>query len=148
MDRVELEFRMDASIVRADLDQLDYFFQHKRWLKQKEKALLRDWHREKKELKEKTVAIIETQIEEQSQKLKAEYEAMKMNRVKSEKHSNLEELRVDYQQKIEIIEEIKREKEFRLKQQQMKKEMKSKEHGEEIKEQAEKFKVDKKVERS
>jgi len=40
---------------------------------------------------------------------------MKMQRVKSEKHSNLEELRVDYQQKIDIIEEIKREKEFRLK---------------------------------
>ena len=31
MDRVELEFRMDASISRLDLDQLDRYFQHKRW---------------------------------------------------------------------------------------------------------------------
>ena len=55
MDRVELEFRMDASVNRMDLDQLDRYFQNKRWLKQKEKALLRDWNREKQELKEKTV---------------------------------------------------------------------------------------------
>ena len=59
MDRVQLEFRMDASINRHDLDQMDRFFQHKRWLKQKEKALLRDWNREKQELKEKTVQMIE-----------------------------------------------------------------------------------------
>lgn len=55
MDRLELEFRMDASLTKADLDELDCFFQHKRWLKQKEKALIRDWQREKQELKEKTV---------------------------------------------------------------------------------------------
>jgi len=60
MDRVELEFRMDPSLNRLDLDELDKFYDHKRWLKQKEKALLRDWHREKQELKEKTVQMIET----------------------------------------------------------------------------------------
>jgi len=38
---------------------------------------------------------------------------MKMNRIRSEKHSNLEEQRHEYQRKIEIIEEIKREKELR-----------------------------------
>lgn len=59
MDRVELEFRMDPSLNRLDLDELDKFYDHKRWLKQKEKALLRDWHREKQELKEKTVQMIE-----------------------------------------------------------------------------------------
>ena len=64
MDRVELEFRMDASINRVDLDQLDRFYDHKRWLKQKEKALLRDWQREKQELKERTVQMIEQQVEE------------------------------------------------------------------------------------
>ena len=59
MDRVELEFRMDHGLTRVDLDQLDRFYQHKRWLKQKEKALLRDWQREKLELRDKTVQMIE-----------------------------------------------------------------------------------------
>ena len=104
---------MDASITRVDLDLLDRFYQHKRWLKQKEKALLRDWNREKQELKDKTVQMIEEQIEEQSQKLKTEFEQMKMSRIKSEKHANLEEHRAEYQQKMQIIEEIRREKELR-----------------------------------
>ena len=134
---------MDPAVNRTDLDQLDQFFQHKRWLKQKEKALLRDWHREKKELKEKTIQVIEAQIEEHSQKLKADYEAMKMSRIKSEKHSNLEELRIDYQSKMNIIEEIKREKELREKQLQMKIEKKNQVHAEEIKQQAEVFKMEK-----
>ena len=38
---------------------------------------------------------------------------MKMNRVKSELHSNLDEQRADFRAKMEIIEEIKREKELR-----------------------------------
>ena len=91
---------MDGSISKMDLDLLDRFYQHKRWLKQKEKALLRDWNREKQELKDKTVLMIEEQIEEQSQKLKADFEQMKMARVKSEMHANLEELRADYQHKM------------------------------------------------
>ena len=95
---------MDGSISKMDLDLLDRFYQHKRWLKQKEKALLRDWNREKQELKDKTVLMIEEQIEEQSQKLKADFEQMKMARVKSEMHANLEELRADYQHKMQIIE--------------------------------------------
>jgi len=41
--------------------------------------------------------MIETQVEEQSQKLKAEFEAMKSNRIRTEKHANLDELRVEYQ---------------------------------------------------
>ena len=48
--------------------------------------------------------MIEEQIEEQSQKLKADFEQMKMARVKSEMHANLEELRADYQHKMQIIE--------------------------------------------
>ena len=46
-------------------------------------------------------------------------EAMKQNRIRTEKHLNLDELRVDYQQKMQIIEEISREKELREKQTQM-----------------------------
>lgn len=52
---------------------------------------MRDWNREKQELKDKTVQMIEAQVEEQSQKLKADFEFMKSNRIKSEKHTNLEE---------------------------------------------------------
>ena len=40
-------------------------------------------------MKERTVQMIESQVEEQSQKLKADYEAMKQNRIQKEKHSNL-----------------------------------------------------------
>ena len=95
MERVELEFRMDG-LSRRDLDELDTFYQHRRWLKQKEKALLRDWQREKLELKEKTIRLIEEQLEEQSQKLKNEFEMQKMHRNKAEKHQTLEELKVEY----------------------------------------------------
>lgn len=38
---------------------------------------------------------------------------MKMNRIKAEKHGNLDELRDEYQCKMDVIEEIKREKELR-----------------------------------
>lgn len=50
---------MDATINRVDLDELDRFYDQKRWLKQKEKALVRDWHREKKALRDRTVQMIE-----------------------------------------------------------------------------------------
>ena len=46
-------------------------------------------------------------------KLKAEYESMKMSHSKAEKHKNLEELKIEYQHKLEVINEIKREKELR-----------------------------------
>ena len=147
MDRVELEFRMDASISRQDCDQLDRYFQHKRWQKQKEKALLRDWNREKQELKDKTVQMIEAQVEEQSQKLKADFEFMKSNRIKSEKHTNLEEQRDDYSRKMEVIDEIKREKELRTQQVNMIKDQKQKKHGTEIRDQAAQFKNVKEGER-
>lgn len=147
MDRLELEFRMDASITRSELDELDCFFQHKRWLKQKEKALLRDWQREKQELKEKTVAMIEQQVEEQSQRLKKEFEQMKMSRIKAEKHDNLDELRKEYQYKMDIIEEIKREKELREKQTVMIKEMKAKKRADQLKGQASQFRQEKDIER-
>lgn len=113
MDRLELEFRMERGVSRMDLDELDRFFDHKRWLKQKEKALMRDWQREKKDLRDRTIQMIEQQVEEQSAKLKADFEAVKQNRVRTEMHANLEELRVDYSEKMAIIEEIKREKELR-----------------------------------
>ena len=52
-------------------------------------------------------------VEETSQKLKADYEHSKMQRVKAEKHERLDELRQEYEWKMNIINEIKREKELR-----------------------------------
>jgi len=72
---------------------------------------------------------------------------MKSNRIRSEKHSNLEEQRAEYQSKMEIIEEIRREKELREKQTAMVNEMKQKKHGNEIRDQANQFKSTKDVER-
>lgn len=74
--------------------------------------------------------MIEQQVEEQSQRLKADFEFMKANRIRSEMHTNLEEQRAEYKRKMEIIEEIRREKELREKQAAMVKEMKQKKHGE------------------
>ena len=58
---------------------------------------------------------------------------MKMHRIKSEKHESLNELRHEYQRKMDVIEEIKREKELRQQQQAMKKEIKDKKHAEAVK---------------
>ena len=52
-------------------------------------------------------------VEETSQKLKADYEYSKMQRIKAEKHEWLEELRVEYEWKMNIINEIKRDKELK-----------------------------------
>lgn len=77
--------------------------------------------------------MIEQQVEEQSQRLKKEFEQMKMNRIKAEKHGNLDDLRSEYQHKMEVIEEIKREKELRAQQAAMVKELKQKKRADEIK---------------
>lgn len=58
MERLYLEFK-DGQLKKEDYDMLDSYFEHKRWFKQKSKALFRDWERDKKELKEKTVKLIE-----------------------------------------------------------------------------------------
>lgn len=38
MQRIEIEFR-EEQLGRADYEMMDSFFEHKRWLKSKEKAL-------------------------------------------------------------------------------------------------------------
>ena len=53
--------------------------------------------------------MIEEMVDEMSQKLKQEFELMKMSRVKSEMHANLEEKKQEYLNKMEIINEIKQE---------------------------------------
>lgn len=56
--RIDLEFQ-SSNLVKSDLDLIDSYFEHKRFLKQKQKALRRDLHRDRINLKEKTVAMIE-----------------------------------------------------------------------------------------
>lgn len=147
MGRAELEFRMDSGITRGDLDALDAYFQHKRWLKQKEKALVRDWQREKAELKEKTVALIEAQVEETSQRLKQEFEQMKMQRVKAEKHANLEELKKEYNYKMDVINEIREEQKLREQHERLLQDRKKQKRAEEVKGQASEFKHQREAER-
>ena len=142
MDRLELEFRLDG-LQRSDLDILDKFYQNKRWQRQKEKALLRDWKREKIELKEKTIKFIEEIVEETSAKLKQEYEMMKMDRVKNEMHYNLDEKRQEYMHKMEIISEIKQEQKYRQEQEQKQKLKLDQKYADMQKEFAQKYKVDK-----
>ena len=53
---------------------LDKYFEQRRFFRQKVKAIFRDWAKEKKDLKERTVKLIEEQVEETSQRLKSELE--------------------------------------------------------------------------
>lgn len=59
MERLKLEFKEAKSIETQDLEALDGYFEHKRWFKQKSKALFRDWERDKKDLRDKTITLIE-----------------------------------------------------------------------------------------
>ena len=68
MQRIEIEFKYD-DITKVDIELIDAFLEHKRWLKQKEKILNRDLLKDRLALKEKTIAMIEGQVEEQRVKL-------------------------------------------------------------------------------
>jgi hypothetical protein len=61
MARLALEFR---ELAKADLDLLDSYLEHKRWFRTRTKALFRDWERDKRELRDKTVKMIEDEVEE------------------------------------------------------------------------------------
>ena len=63
MERLSLEFK-EENLKKEDLDLLDSYFEHKRWFKKKSKAILRDWEKERKLLKEKTINLIEKEVEE------------------------------------------------------------------------------------
>lgn len=111
VERLELEFKDELK--KQQIDELDKYHEQKRWQRQKEKALLREFNGKRQELKERTQKLIEDMVEETSQKLKADYEHSKMQRVKAEKHERLAELRVEYEWKMNIINDIKRNKELR-----------------------------------
>ena len=77
MQRIEIEFR-EEQLGRADYEMMDSFFEHKRWLKSKEKALQRDLQRDRHALRERTVAMIEAQVEESRLKLQKDLELSKL----------------------------------------------------------------------
>jgi DNA repair ATPase RecN len=56
-------------LTKQQLELLDNYFEHKRWFRAKTKALFRDWEREKLELKQKTVKMIEQEVQETRVKL-------------------------------------------------------------------------------
>ena len=70
-----------------------------------------------------------------------------MNRSKQEKHHTLEELKQEYQYKMDVIEEIKREKELREQQLKMKAEKVYKKRAEESRHVANIYKGEKENER-
>ncbi len=110
MQRLALEFKSDPSIEKADLDLIDGYLEHKRWYRQKSKALYRDWERDKRELKERTVKMIETEVEETKERLMRELELYRIESKKERKHMHLEEKRKEYEEKMKIINEIEADK--------------------------------------
>lgn len=109
LQRLEIEFR-EASLAKNDIELIDSYFEHRRWVKQKQKALVRDLQRDRKALREKTVSMIEQQVEEQRQKLKTELDASCMVERQKGLHQKLEEQKKDYLAKMKVIEEIARAK--------------------------------------
>jgi len=109
MERLALEFKGE-SLTKQDLDLLDGYLEHRRFLKSKTKALYRDWERDKRELKDRTVKLIEEEVAETREKLLKELELYRVEAKREKKHSKLEEKRKEYDEKMKIIEEIETEK--------------------------------------
>lgn len=70
-----------------------------------------------------------------------------MSHSKAEKHKNLEELKTEYQHKLEVINEIKREKELREQQRLKAIEKEKKKRDVNNKQQAQEYKVEKDIDR-
>lgn len=77
-ERLMMEF--EGELTKTSVDELERFCEWKRWMRQKEKALLREWAQKRQELKDRTVKLIEDQIEETTVKLKQDYDQSKFNR--------------------------------------------------------------------
>ena len=56
MHRVHLEF---PHLTKTDIDKLDRYVTAKKYSKQKAKAVVREWRKEKIELKQRTIELIE-----------------------------------------------------------------------------------------
>ena len=109
MARLGLEFK-DDGLTKADLDLIDAFLEHKRWFRAKTKAIFRAWERDKKELKERTVKMIEDEVEETKERLMRELELFKIESKQAKKHAKLEDKRKEYEEKMKVIREIEEDK--------------------------------------
>lgn len=128
MQRIELEFQND-NLAKSDIELIDSYLEHKRFQKQKQKALRRDLQRDRINLKEKTVAMIEQQVEEQKLKLQKDIEIMHLEGKKQGLHEKLNEQKQDYEHKMKVIEEIKLQKQRQQEQQSMLKEAMLRKHA-------------------
>ena len=72
--------------------------------------MARDFQKEKHSLREKSVAMIEKQIEDQRVALQTQLDRAETGARKEQLHEKLGEQRKEYQNKLQILEEIKREK--------------------------------------
>ena len=88
MQRASLEF---PSLSKVDIDLLDRFVQSRKYTKQKEKTVLREWRQKQAELKQRTVQMIEQQVEDTSAKLKHDFETQQRQRIYDERHAKLDE---------------------------------------------------------
>ncbi|CDW87601.1 UNKNOWN [Stylonychia lemnae] len=145
MQRLQLEFK-DEQLKKDDYELLDQYYEHKRWFKQKSKALFRDWERDKKDLKEKAVRLIEQEVEENKAKLMKELELLKTESQKDQKHKVVEEKRKDYEEKMKIIKEIELEKKRQEEEEKRQKDDIQKKRAEEQKQIASSYKQVKKEE--
>lgn len=57
-ERLEIEFKYDK-LTKKDFELIDSYYEHKKFSKQKQSALLRDLAKDRQALKERTVAMIE-----------------------------------------------------------------------------------------
>ena len=109
--------------------------------------MLREFQRERHSLKEKSVAMIEAQVEEQKQKLQKEMEAAKVDQRKGDLHEKLGEQKAEYERKMKIIEEIKRDKARQERQSQLIKDRLAKARADDLKVQAQDYKDHKEIHR-
>jgi hypothetical protein len=76
---------------------MDAYLEHRRFFKSKTKALFRDWERDKKELKERTVRLIEEEVDETKNRLMKDLELFRVESKKERKHQKLDEKRREYE---------------------------------------------------
>jgi hypothetical protein len=76
---------------------MDAYLEHRRFFKYKTKAHFRDWERDKKDLKERTVRLIEEEVDETKNRLMKDLELFRVESKKERKHQKLDEKRREYE---------------------------------------------------
>ena len=140
MERLGIEYKKDYSLTKQDLDLIDGYLEHRRFLRARSKALYRDWERDKRDLKDKTVKMIEEEVAETREKLMKELELYRVEAKQEKKHAKLDIKRKDYEEKMKIIEEIELEKKHHEESEKEQKETLARQRAEEAKERAKEYK--------